>query len=99
MDRRGGGAAGQPAWPCSRDARSRPRPAHRPADVGFTGITDARYYINRAQIPTVILGPGSLRVAHTADEWVAVDDLVTAARLPRACSSGCSAPERRAAYP
>ena len=51
-----------------------------PADVGFTGITDARYYINRAQIPAVILGPGSLRVAHTADEWVAVDDLVTAAR-------------------
>ncbi len=28
----------------------------------------------------MILGPGSLRVAHTADEWVAVDDLVTAAR-------------------
>jgi acetylornithine deacetylase/succinyl-diaminopimelate desuccinylase len=51
-----------------------------PPDVGFTGITDARFYINEAKIPTVILGPGSLRVAHTADEWVAVDDLVTAAR-------------------
>jgi acetylornithine deacetylase/succinyl-diaminopimelate desuccinylase len=51
-----------------------------PDDVGFTGITDARFYINEAQIPTVILGPGSLQVAHTADEWVAVDDLVAAAR-------------------
>jgi len=51
-----------------------------PVDAGFTGITDARYYINRARIPAVILGPGSLRVAHTADEWVAVEDLVTAAR-------------------
>ena len=51
-----------------------------PADVGFTGITDARYYRNDAGMPTVILGPGSLSVAHTADEWVAVDDLVTAAR-------------------
>lgn len=51
-----------------------------PADAGFTGITDARYYINRAGIPAVILGPGSLSVAHTADEWVAVEDLVTAAR-------------------
>jgi succinyl-diaminopimelate desuccinylase len=51
-----------------------------PADVGFSGITDARYYLNEASIPTVILGPGSLTVAHTADEWVAVDDLVVAAR-------------------
>jgi acetylornithine deacetylase/succinyl-diaminopimelate desuccinylase family protein len=51
-----------------------------PADVGFTGITDARFYINEGSIPTVILGPGSLSVAHTADEWVAVDDLVAAAR-------------------
>jgi acetylornithine deacetylase/succinyl-diaminopimelate desuccinylase len=50
-------------------------------DVGFTGITDARYYINDASIPTVILGPGSLSVAHTADEWVAVDELVRAARI------------------
>lgn len=52
-----------------------------PADVGFTGITDARFYINQADIPTVILGPGSLSVAHTADEWIAVDDLVAAARI------------------
>jgi acetylornithine deacetylase/succinyl-diaminopimelate desuccinylase-like protein len=52
-----------------------------PPDVGFTGITDARFYINDARIPTVICGPGSLTVAHTADEWVAVEDLVTAARV------------------
>ena len=48
--------------------------------VGFTGITDARFYINQSRIPTVILGPGSLSVAHTANESVAVDELVTAAR-------------------
>ncbi len=52
-----------------------------PVDVGFTGITDARFYINQAHIPTIILGPGSLSVAHTANEWVAVDDLVAAARI------------------
>ena len=52
-----------------------------PADVGFTGITDARFYINDARIPTAIFGPGSLSVAHTANEWVAVDDLVAAARI------------------
>lgn len=48
--------------------------------VGFTGITDARFYINEAHIPTVICGPGSLTVAHTADESVAVDELVAGAR-------------------
>jgi acetylornithine deacetylase/succinyl-diaminopimelate desuccinylase family protein len=49
-------------------------------DDGFTGITDARFYINDASIPTIIFGPGSLGVAHAADEWVGVDDLATAAR-------------------
>jgi succinyl-diaminopimelate desuccinylase len=52
-----------------------------PADVGFTGITDARFYVNDGSIPTVILGPGSLADAHTAGEFVAVDDLVAAARI------------------
>jgi acetylornithine deacetylase/succinyl-diaminopimelate desuccinylase len=50
-------------------------------DVGFTGITDARFYINQAHIPAVILGPGSLTVAHTANEWAPVDELVSAARI------------------
>jgi acetylornithine deacetylase/succinyl-diaminopimelate desuccinylase len=52
----------------------------RPRLVGFTGITDARFYINEAKIPTVICGPGSLSVAHTADESVPVDELVAGAR-------------------
>jgi acetylornithine deacetylase/succinyl-diaminopimelate desuccinylase len=52
-----------------------------PMDVGFTGITDARFYINDASIPTVILGPGSLSVAHTANESVPVRELVAAARI------------------
>jgi len=51
-----------------------------PPDVGFTGITDARFYLNDAAIPTVIFGPGDLSVAHTADEWIGVDDLVIGAR-------------------
>jgi acetylornithine deacetylase/succinyl-diaminopimelate desuccinylase family protein len=52
----------------------------RPALVGFTGITDARFYINQARIPTVICGPGSLSVAHTANESVPFDELVAGAR-------------------
>lgn len=50
-------------------------------DVGFTGITDARFYINQAKIPAIILGPGSLTVAHTANEWAPVDELVAGARI------------------
>jgi acetylornithine deacetylase/succinyl-diaminopimelate desuccinylase family protein len=52
----------------------------RPAMTGFTGITDARFYINQALVPTVICGPGSLSVAHTANESVPFEDLVTGAR-------------------
>lgn len=51
-----------------------------PPFVGFTGITDARFYINDAGIPTVIAGPGSLSLAHTANESIGVDELVAAAR-------------------
>ena len=50
-----------------------------PPFVGFTGITDARFYINDAKIPTVIAGPGSLSVAHTADESIGVEEMVSAA--------------------
>jgi succinyl-diaminopimelate desuccinylase len=50
-------------------------------DAGFTGITDARFYINQAHIPTVILGPGSLTVAHTANESIDVEELVAGARV------------------
>jgi succinyl-diaminopimelate desuccinylase len=52
-----------------------------PADIGFTGITDARFYINDAGVETVLFGPGDLRVAHTSHEHVRVDDLVVAARV------------------
>ena len=51
------------------------------ADAGFTGITDARFYINQARIPTVILGPGSLSVAHTANESIDVEELIAGARV------------------
>jgi acetylornithine deacetylase/succinyl-diaminopimelate desuccinylase len=52
-----------------------------PLDTGFTGITDARFYLNERSIPTIILGPGSLGVAHTANESVELAELVAAARI------------------
>jgi succinyl-diaminopimelate desuccinylase len=63
-----------------RDA-VRTETGREPLDRGFTGITDARFYINDRSIPSVILGPGSLTVAHMVNESVEVAELVTAARV------------------
>jgi succinyl-diaminopimelate desuccinylase len=63
-----------------RDA-VRTETGREPLDTGLTGITDARFYINDRSIPTVILGPGSLTVAHMANESVEVAELVAAARV------------------
>ena len=63
-----------------RDA-VRTETGREPLDTGFTGITDARFYINDRSIPTVILGPGSLTVAHMVNESVEVAELVAAARV------------------
>lgn len=76
-------AEADPASPIAEACRVAVRSelGRAPADMGFTGITDARFYLNEAKIPTVLLGPGSLGVAHTANEWVEVDELVAAARV------------------
>ncbi len=42
--------------------------------------TDARFLRNQLGIPTVIYGPGSMSVAHAADEFVPIADLTAAAR-------------------
>lgn len=48
--------------------------------VSLSLATDGRFLRNQLAVPTVIYGPGSIRQAHTADEWVEVGELVAAAR-------------------
>lgn len=48
---------------------------------GMPGTTDARYLINDARIPTVILGPGDVTQAHVVNESVAIAELEHAALL------------------
>lgn len=62
-------------------AAAREERGQEPSDIGFTGITDARFYVNDANTPAVVFGPGDLRVAHTSNEHVPVVDLVSAARV------------------
>ena len=46
---------------------------------GVTYGADMRLLVNVGRIPTVLFGPGDVRVAHMPDEYVPVDDLMLAA--------------------
>ena len=53
----------------------------KPKIQGFSGFTDARFYINHFHIPTLIFGPGGMDQSHTTDESVEVDALVQGAHI------------------
>lgn len=61
---------------CTAALRHRTGRDARP--TGFRASCDMTFLVNDAHIPTVVLGPGPLDVAHKADEWVDVDQLQTA---------------------
>ena len=42
--------------------------------------SDLRLLVNQGQIPSVLFGPGNVRVAHMPDEHVAIDEVLLAAR-------------------
>lgn len=46
--------------------------------AGFSATCDMTYLVNDGGIPTVILGPGSIDVAHQANEHIAIDQLALA---------------------
>ena len=49
--------------------------------------------LNQAGIPAVCFGPGSIAQAHSADEWVAVEEIRTAARVLQRFVADLSGPE------
>ena len=51
-----------------------------PPVEGVTYGADMRLLVNVGGIPTVLFGPGDVRVAHMPDECVPIDDLRTAAK-------------------
>jgi acetylornithine deacetylase len=51
-----------------------------PRVEGVTYGADMRLLVNVGAIPTVLFGPGDVRVAHMPDEHVAIDDLRVAAQ-------------------
>jgi succinyl-diaminopimelate desuccinylase len=52
-----------------------------PVPFGIPGTTDGSLLRSRAGVPVVVMGAGSVRQAHHADEWVEAREAVAAARL------------------
>lgn len=55
--------------------------AHIPAAVGAPYGADMRLFINQGSTPTVMYGPGDVKMAHAADEHVAIDEVVECAEV------------------
>jgi len=51
-----------------------------PVYEGVTYGSDMRHLVNVGKIPTVLFGPGDVRLSHRLNEYVPVDDLVKATR-------------------
>jgi len=51
-----------------------------PAIKGVPYGADMRLYTNHAQIPTVLYGPGDVRLAHAVDEYVPLAEVVAVAK-------------------
>src|SRR5579885_858317 len=51
------------------------------AQIGFEATCDAYYFNTIAKIPTIILGPGSIKDIHKPDESIEVRELFDAAKL------------------
>jgi acetylornithine deacetylase/succinyl-diaminopimelate desuccinylase-like protein len=66
-------------------ASGEPVPAPSPRHpVAFGAASDASFY-EAAGIPSVVYGPGEVRLAHCKDESVSVDEVVAAAKGLAAC--------------
>jgi len=52
-----------------------------PGITGFIATSDMATLVNRAKIPTVLLGPGDLAKAHAPNESVSIKELILAARI------------------
>ncbi len=53
----------------------------RPALLGEPYGADMRLLVNEGATPTVIFGPGAVRVAHSADEYVSLAEVADCARV------------------
>jgi len=55
--------------------------------VGAPYGSDMRLLVHEAETPAILYGPGDIRQAHATDEWIAVDEIVQAARVITAAAA------------
>ena len=67
--------------PWALGAAARDVAGRLPPFVGVPYGSDARLLIHQGATPTVLYGPGDPEAAHTVDEHVALDEVVTCARV------------------
>ncbi|WP_455279754.1 M20 family metallopeptidase [[Eubacterium] cellulosolvens] len=48
--------------------------------VGYLQASDGRFYAEKG-IPTILLGPGLAELAHSPDEWIALEEVVEATKI------------------
>jgi acetylornithine deacetylase len=53
----------------------------RPSSIGVPYGADMRLFVNEGNTPCVMYGPGDVRRAHAADEFVPLEEVVTCARV------------------
>jgi acetylornithine deacetylase len=49
--------------------------------------SDMRLLVHEAETPAILYGPGDVKQAHSTDEWIAVDEIVRAARVVTAAAA------------
>jgi acetylornithine deacetylase len=54
--------------------------ASDPAIEGVPYGADLRLFVNHADMPGVLYGPGDVRLAHAANEWVGIDEVIAAVK-------------------
>jgi len=62
---------------------------------GFGACCDMRFFTNQGQVPSVILGPGSLSLAHKTDEFIRIDEYLKAVELYRSIALNWLQPKAR----
>jgi len=67
--------------PVSLAAAAQSTLGRRPALLGEPYGADMRLLVNEGRTPTVIFGPGDVKVAHSANEFVSLDEVADCARV------------------
>jgi acetylornithine deacetylase len=78
--------------PVSLAAAAEATLGRRPELLGEPYGADMRLLVNEGNTPTVIFGPGDVKVAHSADEYVPLDEVADCARVLAAWLVGQLAP-------